>query len=121
MGLLDWWRDRSREFSLFPRDENGDVLWGMHRNGDDLTKERKMDFFFIFPNKDLAQRFCERAKQYGFHTSLSYFEEKHAWDAECSVNLIPTHARVTSVESQLSHLPQQFGGKADGWGALSQE
>jgi Regulator of ribonuclease activity B len=120
MGLSAWWRNRGRDFSLYPKNENGDVLWNMAKSGDDLTKARKIDFFFIFREKNSALQFCERMRLQGFHTSLSYFDEKQSWDAECSIRLVPTHAQVTAVESQLSITAQAFDGKADGWGSFSQ-
>ena len=121
MGLSAWWRNRGRDSSLYPQDENGDVLWEMAKSGDDLAKARKMDFFFIFPEKGAAQQFCEQAGRQGYRTSLSYFEAKQRWDAECSMTLVPTHARVSAVENHLSLAAQALGGKADGWGSFSQD
>jgi hypothetical protein len=120
MGMSEWWRDKRRDFALYPKDENGDVLWRMARSGDDLTKSRKMDFSFIFERKDLAQKFCDQITYQGFQASLSYLEEEQSWDAECSIDLVPTHARVTSVERSLSEIAETLGGKADGWGSFVQ-
>lgn len=120
MGLLDWWRERGRDLALYPRDENGDVLWGMACKGDDLARARKMDFFFVFPQQESARQFCEHAQQQGFEVSLSWFEEKRAWDAQCSLTLVPTHARVTEVERALEAVAARLDGRADGWGSFAQ-
>lgn len=120
MGWQDWWRDRGRNRALFPDDENGDVLWGMHCAGDNLHAARDMDFFFIFPDKLKAQRFCDTAEQQGFRVALDWGEEKAAWDATCTIRLAPTHARVTRLEHTLVQVAQPLGGKADGWGAFAQ-
>jgi hypothetical protein len=120
MGLRDWWNNRGRDLALFPQDENGDVLWGMHCAGDDLRRARDMDFFFIFPDKRAAEQFCISAEQQGFRVALTWFEEKLAWDATCSIHICPTHARVTQLENDLVQTARPLGGKGDGWGALAQ-
>lgn len=121
MGLFNWWRNRGRDFLRYPGDENGDVLWHMARSGDDLSKARRMDFFFVFPTEDLAKQFCGLAQAQGYDASLSYFAEKESWDTECSIELVPTHARVSEVEHSLSTVAKQLGGRADGWGSFAQE
>lgn len=41
----------ARNYEQFPDDENGDVLWDMAQDGDDLTKPREVDFSVIFPTE----------------------------------------------------------------------
>lgn len=120
MGLQDWWSNRGRDLALFPRDENGDVLWGMHRAGDDLQKARDMDFFFMFSHKGTAERFGAIAEQQGCRVTLSWFEEKQVWDATCTMRITPTHARVGQMENLLVQAAQSLGGASDGWGAVAQ-
>lgn len=36
-----------RDKLVFPDDENGDVLWRMNLQGDNLTKAREIDFSVI--------------------------------------------------------------------------
>jgi hypothetical protein len=120
MGLQDWWNNRGRDLALYPRDENGDVLWGMYRAGDALHKARDMDFFFIFADKSTAEQFRISAEQQGCRTRLTWFEEKHAWDATCTIRIAPTHARVTQLEDALAKAAHLLGGRADGWGSLAQ-
>jgi hypothetical protein len=44
----------------FPNDENGDVLRRMHRDGDDLTKARDIEFTvgmrFMLPDGSIEER-----------------------------------------------------------------
>jgi 23S rRNA U2552 (ribose-2'-O)-methylase RlmE/FtsJ len=46
-----------RDLRQFPDDENGDVLWNMHSDGDNLTTPREVDFSVIFPNEEAALQF----------------------------------------------------------------
>ena len=84
MSIGQWWRNRGRNLSLFPADENGDVLWQMHKSGDDLSKKRRMDFAFLFQNERSARAFQHHAIALGFAVEVSYFSEKASWDVECS-------------------------------------
>jgi hypothetical protein len=120
MGWKDWWQDFSRDVAAYPRDENGDVLWGMHRRGDRLDQARDVDFFFIFPNEKPAEQFCAAAREQGWRVALCWFEEKHAWDATCTMHMKPTHTHVTQCEHSLSTMAQPFGGSPDGWGTMAQ-
>ncbi len=47
----------ARDYEVFPDDENGDVLWRMHEHGDNLSKQREIDFCVIFPTEESAMEF----------------------------------------------------------------
>jgi hypothetical protein len=119
MSLISWWQDRGRDFARFPADENGDVLWGMHKSGDNLERARRMDFFFLFPDKESATAFVRLANN-DYEVETTFFEEKKAWDVNCSITIVPTHERVSEVESALSTMAAPFRGKPDGWGSFAQ-
>jgi len=42
-----------------PDDENGDVLWRMRLDGDNLDKRREIDFSVIFPSEEATPKFAE--------------------------------------------------------------
>jgi hypothetical protein len=120
MSIVQWWRNRGRDRALFPEDENGDVLWQMQKSGDNLSKKRAMNFAFLFPSEQTAKAFQSKAEALGFIVDVSYFDEKSSWDAECSIELAPTHMAVSKVERELSSLARLEKGKPDGWGCMSQ-
>ncbi|KNZ34429.1 MAG: hypothetical protein AD742_01715 [Methylibium sp. NZG] len=92
----------------------------MHRSGDDLSKKRRMNFAFVFQTERGARAFQPKAEALGFDVEVSFFASKRCWDAECSMDLTPTHKKVSSVESELSTLAAPDGGRPDGWGCVSQ-
>jgi hypothetical protein len=47
-----------RDYTKFPDDENGDVLWQMLEDGDNLSKPGEIDFSVIFPTEEAALRFA---------------------------------------------------------------
>ena len=47
-----------RDYKHFPRNGNGDVLWGLRTSGDALTEPRVIDFSVIFRSKKAATEFA---------------------------------------------------------------
>jgi hypothetical protein len=43
-----------RNYTLFPNDENGDVLWHLRNRGDALTHPREIDVTAILPSEEAA-------------------------------------------------------------------
>jgi hypothetical protein len=48
----------NRDYTKFPDDENGDVLWKFSQDGDNLNKRREINFSIIFPNEESALKFA---------------------------------------------------------------
>ncbi len=46
-----------RDKSTYPDDENGDALWNMVQQGDDLSKKRDIEFTVIFSTEEDALKF----------------------------------------------------------------
>lgn len=120
MNIVEWWRNRGRDFATYPQNANGDVLWQMHRSGDDLSKQRLMEFAFLFATQERARAFQQKAEPLGFEVEVSYFEAKRAWDVQCAVAIVPTHRDISRIENELSRLAATEEGRPDGWGCVAQ-
>ena len=46
---------KDRDLSQFPLDDNGDVLWQMASDGDNLSAPRDMDFSVVFAADVMTQ------------------------------------------------------------------
>ena len=46
----------SRDYNQFPDDENGNVLWQMHQDGDDLQEAHEIEFSIAFADEAQADR-----------------------------------------------------------------
>lgn len=112
-----------RDFSRFPDDENGDVLWRMARNGDNLAKSREIDFSVIFPTEDAALDFAVQLLRNDLKVSFAAYDgnEELPWQVQVHVCMEPTHANITDFENQLAEGAAELGGRNDGWGSLAQE
>lgn len=119
MNIVEWWRNRGRDFTRYPRDENGDILWQMSKT-DRLSHERSVDFFFVFPGKTEADQFAALAAALGYRTDVSWFEQRKAWDTRCSIVMLPTHAGISQREGDLAQRALPLKGRPDGWGCMAQ-
>ena len=52
---------RGLQMAMIPDDENGHVLKRMLEDGDDLSRERGIEFFHVFADEDRANAFAEAA------------------------------------------------------------
>lgn len=113
----------SRDYAKFPGDENGDVLWRMYRDGDNLSKKREVDFSVIFPSEDVALQFAIHLLRNGQKVSFSGYEgsEDLPWQVEVHPMMEPTHENISGFERRLEEDSAKFGGRNDGWGSFAQE
>ena len=104
----------------FPNDENGAVLRRLHEQGDDLSQPRNIDFEHIFPTRDRALAFIGDVTTEESAVEISWYAARECWNVRVTRFLIPTHADITAVERELELRALEHGGKADGWGCMSQ-
>lgn len=107
----------------FPDDENGDVLWRMASNGDNLSKSREVDFSVIFPTEDAALKFAVQLLRNGKKVTFGPYESNayFPWQVEVHPVLLPTHEIITKYESLLAIESEAYGGINDGWGSYAQD
>ena len=105
-----------------PDDPNEDVLRQMKAGGDDLSKERDVDFSVIFGSEDSARRFCEQFQRLGYEANLerSDADPDCPWDVTVVKALAPTSADIAEFERMLELAASPLGGRNDGWGCFRQ-
>ncbi len=113
----------SRDYGIFPDDENGDVLWRMQEAGDHLSTAREIDFVLVFPTEKSALEFAVHLLKHGQRVSLSEYEEREdlPWQVHAHPIMVPTHGNIASYEKQLEIDSSKFGGRNDGWGCFQQD
>jgi hypothetical protein len=113
----------SRNYEQFPDDENGDILFNMAEDGDNLSKEREVDFSVIFPTEDAAIKFAVYLLRKEQKVSFSPYEEHNElpWQVQAHPVMIPTHENISGYENQLGEDAAVFGGRNDGWGCFAQD
>jgi hypothetical protein len=111
-----------RDLSAYPASENGDALWRMVQNGDDLAIPREVDFSVIFPTEEAALKFAVHLLRNDQKVSFSPYEEHDElpWQVQAHPFMLPTHENITGFEDLLRSESAPFGGRNDGWGCESQ-
>ncbi|MCP5006430.1 MAG: ribonuclease E inhibitor RraB [Planctomycetes bacterium] len=100
-----------------PDDETGKVLIEFARNGIDLSKPIKIDFFVAVPSGKEGDIIANKVLAIGFNTSVEQDEETGEWTCYCTKILIPSYLEIVRIEKQLDELSQPFGGYIDGFGS----
>lgn len=111
-----------RDPQQFPDDDNGNTLWRMHEQGDDLSQPREIDFSVVFATEDDALRFAVRFLTQGFKVQVGQYEDQPdgmPWDVSVFLDMAPVHADIGEFEAVLEEQAVELGGKLDGWGCYA--
>lgn len=111
-----------RDMTLFPADENGDALWEMAADGDNLEIEREIDFSVVFPTEDDALQFAVHLLRNEQKVSLAEYEGKpgFAWEVQVHPVMAASYENISGFEDLLEEESEQFNGENDGWACYSQ-
>jgi hypothetical protein len=106
----------------FPDDVNGDALWQMHQNGDDLSKSREIEFTILFTNEEEALKFAETLLRNRQKVLLSDNDEDKEFPFEIVVFVYmeATYDEITGYQELLEMHATKYNGHGDGWGCLEQ-
>lgn len=88
------------------------------RDGSDLDRPLKMDFFIAVPDETSGRAMAARAADLGFDTSVEQDSETGDWTCYCTKVLVATYEAVVAIEEQLDSLARDIGGYADGFGTF---
>lgn len=112
-----------RDFSDFPDDENGNILWGMAKDGDKLQVPREVNFSVVFPSEQSAMTFAVHLLRNGQKVSCSEYDGKKgfSWQVEAHPVMAATYENISGYEQLLGDDAKSLGGINDGWGCFSQE
>lgn len=109
-----------RNEEVFPNNLNGDVLYRMARNGDQLWKERNVDFSYVFPNEKSATNFQDSMSLENISCEVSTYDgaEGYSHQVELALEMVPTYANISQAESSFGKIAENYGGRNDGWGCF---
>lgn len=110
----------TRNFELFPNDDNGDVLWEMHQDGDDLTEPHEIEFSIVFDSKEKAHQGALYLLDQEQKISLYNDEEEpDEWTIVIYVLMQPIYQDIVDLEEWITKIAEQNSGEYDGWGCFS--
>jgi Regulator of ribonuclease activity B len=111
-----------RDEQTFPADPTGDALWEMQQNGDDLTKQREIEFTVVFSTEEEALEFGNTLLVNRQKILLSDNEEEKEFPFEIIVYVYmeANYDEICGYEELLESHATKFNGQSDGWGCLEQ-
>lgn len=110
-----------RDITLFPNDNNGDALWKMLQDGDDLTEHREIEFSVIFPSEKLALQFGQLLLENNQKLSFCPFpdSDEYPWEITAYPDMPATYENITAYQHLLESSCDPLQGKFDGWYCVS--
>ena len=111
----------TRNYELYPDDDNGNVLWQMHTDGDDLTEPHEIEYSLAFKSEEQVDQcalYLLKEEQ-----KISVFEdtegESSEWIITIYVYMEPEHSDIVDLEEWFTKIAEQHGGEYDGWGCMA--
>ena len=112
-----------RDPTLFPKDDNGEVLWRLVEHGDDLSIARDIDFSLDFDSEQAALDCGMFLFKNQFKVQLDpplEGEPGSPWTVQVIPWMAPDHAQITHLEGYLKDVAKHYGGDCTGWGCEQQ-
>ena len=109
----------SRDYEQYPDDDNGNVLWQMHEDGDDLTEAHEIEYSIAFTSEEKADQCAIYLLKEEQKISLFEDEDTNEWVITIYVYMEPEYADIVDLEEWFSKIAVQFEGEYDGWGCMA--
>lgn len=111
----------TRDFKLYPDDDNGNVLWQMAQDGDDLTEAHEIEYSIAFTTKEQAEKCALFLLEEEQKISLFIDEETDVaeWIVTIYVYMEPEYSDIVDLEEWFTKIANDHGGEYDGWGCMA--
>ena len=110
----------TRDYTQYPDDDNGNLLWEMYEDGDDLNEPHEIEFSIVFKTLELAEKCALHLLQQ--EQRISLFQETEGsklWVLNAHVNMIPEYQDIQDLEEWFTRIATEFQGEYDGWGCMT--
>lgn len=109
----------TRDYQQFPDDDNGNVLWQMAQDGDDLSVAHEIEYTIAFNVQENAEKCALYLLQEEQKISLFNDEDEGEWFITAYIYMEPDYADIVDLEEWFSKIAAQFSGEYDGWGCMA--
>lgn len=100
----------------FPKDEDGDVLHALDKNGCDFSVKQTVEFIIDVPNENSGKQVLEELKTEGYRCEMDYDDEEEMWAVYCFIDMMLTYESIVEIQDKLRDLIHPLDGEIDGWG-----
>ncbi|WOE33021.1 MULTISPECIES: ribonuclease E inhibitor RraB [unclassified Acinetobacter] len=108
-----------RDDQQFPHDDNGDVLWQMYQDGDDLSEAHEIEYSLAVQHQQSAERCALHLLHQDQKITLSQDDESDIWFITIYLYMEPIYADIVAVEQWLTDIADQYDAEYDGWGCMA--
>ena len=109
----------SRDYQQFPDDDNGNVLWQMAEDGDDLTVAHEIEYSIAFKSQEIAEKCALFLLAEEQKISLLQDEENNEWFITIYVYMEPDYSDIVDLEEWFTKIAKDYNGEYDGWGCMA--
>ncbi|ANU28272.1 ribonuclease E inhibitor RraB [Planococcus versutus] len=104
--------------TVFPNDEDGQVLKMLSKQGVDFTEPQNVDFVIAVPAKKNDKAILETLRSEGFNCELEQDEETEEWTCYCFITMLLKYKEIVDIQKRLDELSKPHDGYTEGWGLM---
>ncbi len=101
--------------TLYPDDDDGDVLKKVEAHGADMSKPMRIEFSIDVPDVERARSLSERIAAHGYEPDIFINDEDGTVSIYCARTMLATHEGVVAAQAELNVLCVTFAAICDGW------
>lgn len=99
-------------------EEDARVIEVLRKNGSDLSKPHRIDFFFYFQSEGSANSAAKELQTSGYSVlRVDRPANARSWNVHAQRLMVPEIKAMQGLTLQFEALARKFGGEYDGWGA----
>ncbi|WP_416144561.1 ribonuclease E inhibitor RraB [Planococcus koreensis] len=104
--------------TVFPNDEDGQVLKNLYKQGVDFKEPQNLDFVVAVPDQKIGIAVLETLRSDGFTCELEQDEETEEWTCYCFVTMLLNYEEIIDIQKRLDELSKPYDGYTEGWGLM---
>ena len=102
----------------FPNDDDGEVLYRLAVEGEDLSCKRDIEFYCYAKDENTAEAIAADLESYGYRSSIYVGrggEPEESVSVYSKITMLPTYDLIVLEQKRLNLILKPYGAECDGW------
>lgn len=102
----------------FPNDDDGEVLFRLALNGEDLSCKREIEFYCYAKDEATAQEIAADLESYGYRSSVFVNRDEtpeETVSVYSKITMLPTYDLIILEQKRLNLILRPYEAECDGW------